>query len=247
MTLFKVFKSSKIKIIKTMITRGHLDLFIKEISRRIFSDDYFICLSRDLTIPIVHRSNEIELSLRTLYKGDISQLIDINLPKLSAIEFKDRSIRLLMYESNIQGCYITVTNDDKPCHIIWLIKPDENKIIKEFFNGGFPHLKEDEVLIEGLYTHPDYRGEKIMINSLYKILQKGTELGYRRAIAFVRHSNVPSLKGFKKAGFFPYMIRKDKWRIFKRKVIYDSFSASMYETLYNKLILDEKIVPYKKI
>ncbi len=113
------------------------------------------------------------------------------------------------------------------------MKPNQNKRIKNYFKGIFPALNEDEALIEGVFTHPDYRGLKIMPNVIGEISKKIKQEGINKIIAFVDKKNIASLKGFKQSGFNPYLSRKTKWRFFIRTVTFEPIPKSLIEEYIN--------------
>lgn len=222
----------KVKIIKTMLFRGHYRLFLNEVRRRLYLDEFSYGLRRDLTIPFNNSEANISLSVRQLNERDITKLLNIDESGITSKEFKERAIRLSMLKANIQTCYVAVTSENNPCNMLWLIESSENEKVQEYFKGGFPVLSQDEILIEGVFTHEAYRNQGIMNYSVTQIAKRGVSLGARWAISFVRHSNIPSLKGFKRANFTPYIIRRDRWRLFRRQSTFISLSDEYIKTKY---------------
>lgn len=49
-----------------------------------------------------------------------------------------------------------------------------------------------------------------MPHAMAKIAEKGKDLGARRVVTFVAHDNLPALKGCKRAGFSPYLVRRER-------------------------------------
>jgi len=99
----------------------------------------------------------------------------------------------------------------------WLIARSELDRFKPFFDGELKDLTEDEVLLEFAYTFEGFRGQKIMGAAMAAIAEKGLLSGARFAITYVQKDNIPALKGCAAAGFFPYLIRVEKWRAFSFK------------------------------
>lgn len=228
-TVSYVTSLDKFSLIKKLFFSHHIVYVLKEMGRRLYSDDYFYALRYEFKNS-KETSHNNSIRLRNLKETDIPKLLNLNSSGLSYSEFKDRLIRLLMIKADIQKCLVAVYSNDEPCHLIWVIKSSENKKVHTFFNGGFPTLKDDEVLLEGLFTHEAYRSRGIMREVMSKIIEMGEELQARWAIAFVRKSNSPSLKGFKRTGFVPYMIRHDRWRMFFRKATYTQLNMGTFST-----------------
>ena len=65
-----------------------------------------------------------------------------------------------------------------------------------------------------------WSGRSARRGSLARIAEKAQGHGARRVITFVDHHNVPALKGCQRAGFSPYLIRVDRWRLFRRRVTF---------------------------
>jgi hypothetical protein len=91
----------------------------------------------------------------------------------------------------------------------------ENDRIQEYFRGTFPILAPDEALIEGAFTPESHRGLGIMPRAMALIAERATDFGARYVLTFVGEDNIPSLKGCKRAGFAPYMLRKTDWRLLR--------------------------------
>ncbi len=51
-----------------------------------------------------------------------------------------------------------------------------------------------------------------------EISYRAQKLGAKYVIAFVDEENIASLKGLQRAGFIPYILRKERWFLFKRSV-----------------------------
>jgi GNAT superfamily N-acetyltransferase len=207
----------KVKLIKFMLFRGQFVLLLREILRRLYSDDSFLYLRCDLTKTFKPITEKISIRVRTIRNADVPRLLDLNKKGITTNEFKEQATRLSLLNTNIKTCYVAVTADDNPCHMLWLIRPNENDKMQKYYKGGFPALNPDEVIVEGLFTPDPYRNKGIMTNMLSKIAEMSAESGARWEIALVRYTNIPSLKAFERAGFKSFKIRKDRWRFFSRK------------------------------
>jgi hypothetical protein len=135
---------------------------------------------------------------------------------LNALKEGHRHARLV--EAQIPDCYVATTTDNFTIYRQWLFKQEQNDQVLNYFGPIFPKLKENETIIEGVFTHTDYRGLRIMPNAIYKVLKQEQYKHINRAIAFVEENNIGSLKGFYRIGFEPYIIRREKWSFFKRTV-----------------------------
>jgi GNAT superfamily N-acetyltransferase len=200
------------------IRDGHVHVLARELRRRLWSDWTHYGLSRDLDVPFVAPDAKIPLAIRTLSEGDLPKLLGMNEPYVS-----DRGPYVRMHRLNFVGegigtCFVAVTDGDEPCYMQWLMRSSENDAITRYFKGIFPVLARDEALLEYAFTREDYQGKGIMAAAMARIAEKAQSHGGRRVITFVDHENVPALKGCQRAGFSPYLIRVDRWRLLRRRV-----------------------------
>ena len=99
----------------------------------------------------------------------------------------------------------------------FLIGPDENDLLRTHFRV-YPILTPEEALLEGAFTPEAYRGQRIMPCAMAQIAMKAAEFGGRWVITYVGSDNIASLKGCKRAGFFPFQEREERWRLFRQSV-----------------------------
>lgn len=150
---------------------------------------------------------------------------------LNRLNEKMRHIRLV--KENIPTCYIAENNEQVPVFRQWLFKHDQNQRIQNFFGGIFPSLENGEALLEGGFTHENYRGQRIMAKGILNILNLPENNDIKRFITFVDITNIPSIKGLQRAGFTPYSVRHEKWRFFKRTVTFTPISSEAKKSYFN--------------
>jgi GNAT superfamily N-acetyltransferase len=200
------------------IRSGHVRVVLHELRRRLWSDWTHYGLSRDLAVPFAAPNAKIPLEIRTLRKSDLPKLLGMNEHYVSDRGPYVRMHRLNFVGESIGTCYVATTDGDEPCYMQWLMSAPENDGISRYFKGIFPALDPDEALLEYAFTREDYQGKGIMPAAMARIAEKARDHGARRVITFVDHHNVPALKGCKRSGFEPYLIRVDRWRLFRRRV-----------------------------
>jgi hypothetical protein len=59
-----------------------------------------------------------------------------------------------------------------------------------------------------------------MASAMAQIAERASELGARQVITFVGERHIASLKGCKRAGFVPYVMRCEKYRLFRHRVTF---------------------------
>lgn len=209
---------SRIRNALQLILNGYLDVFFKELKHRIYSKTISFGLKRDLEVDFKTPSARIDLTIRPLKDEDVPHLLE-NTPT-HPVNPRIIANQQAMVDADIPTCYVAVTKDEKPCYMQWLISYQNRDKIKKNFRGIFPKLKESEAMLEGAYNNPRYRGLRIMPAAMAEIAKKAASLNARWVITFVDIENIPSLKGCKRAGFEPYVIRKCEWSFFRYTVTF---------------------------
>jgi RimJ/RimL family protein N-acetyltransferase len=188
-----------------LLAKGKMSVIFKNIKTRIYSEEVSVRLERYHNKYFKNPKAKIKFSIRLFRNSDLNTLNEFN-----------RHERLV--KENIKNCYIAFDEKNNNCYRQWLIGHYENTKIQKYFGNLFPLLNEGEALIEGVFTNPDYRGLNIMPEAMCRISEIGFNMGYKKIIVFVNIKNIPSIKGSIRSGFEPYLIRKEKWFLFTRKV-----------------------------
>ena len=197
------------------------------IRRWINSELSFYGLRRDLTAPYEPPPANLAIRIRPLLKSDIPALLKES--GQTGQDIYELMARREFIKMHPRECYVAVTQDGEPCYMQWLITPAENEQIQLYFGGLFPWLSVDEVLLEQAYTVGAFRGLGVMPLAMSRIAEMGRGCGARWAITFVAQDNIPALKGCERAGFRPYLIRRENWRWFHRRFAFQSLPPG---TLY---------------
>lgn len=119
-------------------------------------------------------------------------------------------------------CYVAVTDDDEPCYMQWLSTSEQNDVLQTYFKGLFPVLEPHQALIEMAFTLEKFRRNGIMSEAVARITEQAFDAGAEQVIIFVAVDNIGSLKGCKRAGFTPYTMRTERWRMIRRSISYGS-------------------------
>jgi RimJ/RimL family protein N-acetyltransferase len=165
--------------------------------------------------------------VRPLRKGDIRKLLNLEEQGLTDEGRDERNTRLQIARANVGKCYVATTEDGTPCYIQWIIGPEDNKKLPKlsYCMGSFPVLQPGEALLEGAFTPEGHRGKRIMPYAMSIIAEKGLDIGARRIITFVTQDNIASLKGCKRAGFSPYLVRSERWQFFRKRITFTALPA----------------------
>jgi len=188
-----------------VVRSGKFAKLARELVKRIFSNSESYLLRRDLTVPFQASAAKQPIEVRPIKDSDIPAI-------LSA-----RPGRLLILQAKIPTCYLAITANGEICYMQWLIEQADLDRFRPFFDGELRTLRKNEVLLEFAYTFEQFRGQKIMPAAMAAIAEKGLLSGARYAVTYVQKDNIAALKGCAAAGFSPYMIRDERWRIFSFK------------------------------
>jgi GNAT superfamily N-acetyltransferase len=201
------------KTVLLMLRRGEQTEILTELANRLYSNDASLILRRNLVRPLVPQPRaKIPFQIRPIEHSDFAQII------------AERPRRLLALRANIPTCYVATTTDGSICYMQWLISADQQDRLRPYFKGELAHYESETVLLEFAYTFERFRAQGIMAAVMAEIAEQGLLLGARWAITYVKHDNVASLKGCSKAGFRPYMLRKESWRRFRLRQSFEVLS-----------------------
>lgn len=214
-------RTSKLRTMAALIRAGHYDEVRKRFQRWIYSDSFSYGLCRDLTVPFEAPPAKVQLAVRPMMDAEARRLLDTRVAGLSGLGIYERLNRLEFVEAHIPTCFVAVTENDEPCYMQALVGPSENATLQKYFAGYFPLLRDDEALLEHAFTRETFQGLGIMPHAMARIAEKGLDLGARWIITFVAHDNIPALKGCKRAGFSPYLIRRESWRLFRKQLSFE--------------------------
>lgn len=212
--------SHRIRIAYKHIKSGNFHLIVHGFTTRLYSDVKSYGLEQ---LPDTVATNSLltnELKIRLFSMQDLNRLNE-----------NMRHIRLV--KENIPTCYIAENQDQVPVFRQWLFKHDQNHRVQNYFGPIFPTLKKGEALLEGGFTHDQYRGQRIMAKGILNILNLPENKDIQRFITFVDITNIASIKGLQRAGFTACCIRHETWRFFKRKVTFIPISSEEKNTYTN--------------
>lgn len=170
----------------------------------------------------------IKISIRKLQDSDTEIILEQG-------KFAEENPRQAKYQTDLVNagvptCYVAVNEFDQPCYMQWLIGPDQNHKLDAIFGDTFPSLNKDEVLLEAAFMSPSFRGKRIMPAAMSRIAAMAANMeGIRYVNTYVDIENIPSLKGCKRAGFSPFLLRRDKWRLFRRIITFEPLPDHILE------------------
>jgi len=203
---------------------GHLAVAADAVRRRLYQDSTSVGLRRDVSLPADAPPAKIALQVRPLRPEDNLSFLDLHRPGISGREMPSLLAERRLLKAALGICWVALAPGERICFVGWLIPASSNALVQRHFGDLFPRLEQDEVLLEGLLTLPPDRGQGIMTHALARMVAAARRQGARSAIAFVESTNTASLRGFQRAGFAPYATRHERWRLLRRRVVFETLA-----------------------
>jgi GNAT superfamily N-acetyltransferase len=217
--------ASRARDLVRLVLAGHAGKAWWAVTYRMYSDSTSLGMRRDLAVPFTGPSAKIPITVRPLTAADDLSALD-SVPGLSADERLWRLAQRRLLRSGIGICYVAIAPDGKPCYMQWVMPSSENARLRAFFGNLYPSLGPEEALLEGAYTPDAYRGKGIMGAAMTQVAERAADVGARWVITFVDAQNEGSVKGCIRAGFAPYLRRRERFRLFYRHVTFDSIQPA---------------------
>ena len=201
-----------------MIAGGELGLAWRKLRLQLYAERVSHGLVRDLRIPIPPPRVRWPVTVRPLVGDDVGALFNPDDPLMSDATRRQLYERLRLLEAGIGRPFVAVNPAGVTCFVQWLFGPADNHAVARYYDGIFPPLAADEALLEGAYTVPRFRGLGVMPAAMAQIAERARDLGAVRVLSFTLHENTVSLRGSEQAGFVPFVIRSERWRLLRREV-----------------------------
>jgi hypothetical protein len=196
--------SAKLRIMGSTLKDGDPLELTRRLRKLVYSTMESYILRRDVTIPLIPRPQaKISINVRPLEPGDLPQV---------AAE-RPQGLLLGILTSGLPQCYVALTADNQVCYMQWLVAPAHRERLRAFRFRDFYCFDDDTVVLEFAYTFRRFRGLGIMAPAMAFIAEQGK--GAHWAVTYVDRSNIPSLRGCHSAGFSPYRLCCDSWRLFR--------------------------------
>jgi RimJ/RimL family protein N-acetyltransferase len=135
-----------------------------------------------------------------------------------------------LIESGLKTCYVGVT-EDGPVYMQFLVTADQNERLQGVFGGLFPPLAADEALLEFAFTLQEHRARPVMPAVLLRLLEIARELGLQRVVTYVHVDNPSFMRFFMRLGFLPFVVRVERWRLFRRSVHFQEVERQVAKRL----------------
>jgi GNAT superfamily N-acetyltransferase len=203
-----------------LVRARRFDVLLYELRRRVYSRVVYLGVRLDLSeLPRVPKAGQ-GVSLRQIEPDDYPYFTDFCAPGLDVIGVLIRISAGRRLHSRIRTCYVLVTSDGKPCHMEYLVYPDQQRDLEDFFPGRFPRLAPDEALLEYAFTLDEYRGRGTALVAMAELASRAKGDGMRSLVTFAPLDNEPMLKLCEWSGFVPYLERTEEFLLFRQRMTF---------------------------
>ncbi len=216
-------KKTEITLFLELLRKRRYSLILDELKHRAFSASLFIGFQRDPHLPLEIPDVDLKLNIRPIRQSDYAELLDFT-HQTSRRDIKYRLVGKAWLMSGIKTCYVTETEEKIPCHLQWMIGPEENNRLLQFTGGGLPRISDNDVILENAFTTEAYRRRGIELWTVKQLLAKAVACGAGRVILFVRDTNTVTQKIVRRLGFVPYLEKTDRRFLFLRKITFQPIS-----------------------
>jgi len=206
----------KLSYVALLVRRGGLGVLSRQLLSRACSASTYVWLGKDIDPRRLPGDAKPAFPLRPASPEDFRKLLS-RLNEQKGQDVFEVLRRVSFFERGFDACYIVDTDSGDCCHFGWLLSARHNGLIRSEYPPGTDPLKEDEALVENIFTFPRYRGKGVMRSVLQQMEDMAGKMGCRRIVAYVDMTNTPSLTGFDRAGYKPYADEKEVRRFFKVK------------------------------
>jgi hypothetical protein len=201
---------------RSVLGSGNLGETLRHARRRVYSTAEFVGFRRDLGVPFAAPPAKIPITVRPMAPGDLEAILPLG-PGLPRGEWWEQVTRRRLLEARIGTCHVAAAPDGRPCYMLCVMGHADNARVRRYFGGAFPELAPDEALLEGAFTPAPFRGLGLMAAATALIAERAADIGARRVLCFVESGNAASVKSCLRAGFAPETVRREDWRLFRRR------------------------------
>lgn len=203
-----------IRFAALLLKTGGITVFIQQMRRQVYSHDVLIALEKELDEKILADPCKLMYSLRPASPEDFQEL-RASIAAAGKDSAHELVQRVWFYESGFRNCYIARTADTgEICHLQWLLSPDENDVVNKGFGSRLPRIKEEEILIENVYTPEKFRRNGLLLSVTAELCELARNQGSRRIVVHVRKNNNSAMEGYTKIGFKEFEVVQERKLLF---------------------------------
>lgn len=212
--------SANLQKLVTLVRTRRLRLVVRVLARWLWGDRLSYGLRRACEPPLRLPPPAIPLDVRRREPGDERAFTELSAALADdAVLVRINAAHLLL--SGVETCFVAVTDAGTPCGMQYLIDSSRNDELDEVFGGLVPRLGSDEALLEFAFTLEPYRAKGVMPHLLSTLGGVARDRGLARLLTFVPADNGPQLRFYVRLGFEPFLLRRERYRLFRRRVTFE--------------------------
>lgn len=170
--------------------------------QRLYSIEQFYLLNMNLRKPVHRIEIRFSYTLERLQPGDWEDILK-NLESADIASKKELLRRIFFYRAGFENCYVLKNRNREITCMLWIVYPLENEHLRRYFNSDLFLLKENEVLLENVFTMPKFRGFGFSPAITTELLRLAKDQGYKNASAVIYSlkDRITSLNDMMSIGF----------------------------------------------
>jgi GNAT superfamily N-acetyltransferase len=181
-------------------------------------------LQRGLDTPVASRRPRQRLTIRPIRPAEHPWFADPTAGRGEGALLRINARHL--FSTQIETCYVALTEQGVPCYMQYLILPDQNDRLADAFGGMIPPLEAGDALLEFAFTLEGYRALGVMPWAVAQLAEEARRHGARRLVTWVPGANVNVRRYFERAGFTLLGARHERYRHFRRTVRFEPIGVA---------------------
>ena len=206
----------KLRYALLLVRRGAIRVLLRQVLSRARSTSRYVWLAKDLDLAPSSGAAPRSLTLQLATSHDFQDILAGSEGE-EGQDLYEILRRVSFFKRGFDECYLFRTGSGELCHFGWLLSARHNALVRTHYPPGTAALAGDEALVENIYTYPSHRGKGVMLEALDHLEDLARGQGLRRIVAYVENTNLPSLKGFERAGYKPFAEEREIRRLFRIK------------------------------
>jgi ribosomal protein S18 acetylase RimI-like enzyme len=222
-----------------LLRKGHVRPVLRRLRRFVWDDGVAaLGLAYDPRVPVAVKVPRAPVEVRPIQDEDVPVFTAMPSAGSGRVEALTRANARNLLGAGLQTCYVGVT-EEGPVYMQFLVTAGENERLAEVFGGLFPPLADDEGLLEFAFTLQQHRARPVMPTVLLRLIDIARERGLRRVVTYVRVDNPSFMRFFLRLGFAPFVVRVERWRLFRRTVEFRPLDPGEIEQLHGTRRIEE--------
>jgi GNAT superfamily N-acetyltransferase len=131
----------------------------------------------------------------------------------------------------IEGCFVAESEGIGAAFMQYLFTAADNDRLRSSFPGQFPHLHEDEAMVEFLYVDPEARSPGLAVDCIVQVTEEASRRGAMSVISYIDPQNKGALFVNHLAGFRAHAVRRTRWRLLRKSYSFEPWPAGTSQRL----------------